>query len=164
MWVSIPPSLLYETHNLAGRKGALFRGAASTRAFDLVCTHNGLSIAFASEDHARRLLAGVAACLRPGGLFFGTMPDSAAIWYKAQKSKSSPPSFKGEEFTVAFERENIEQFGTPYKIKLQGEGGRDEAHYMVHIPSFIELAREVGLQLVDMPNLVEFFEDYRHTF
>ena len=37
-------------------------------------------MSFHHETHVRRLLQHVASILRPGGMFFGVIPDSSAIW------------------------------------------------------------------------------------
>ena len=74
------------------------------RPFDVVACHGaGFTMSFQREAHVRRLLKHVAATLRPGGLFFGVIPDSSAIWYRAQKSNRSPPSFGGDGYSVTFD-------------------------------------------------------------
>jgi len=50
-----------------------------TRAADAVSAMFSLQFAFADERAASGLLSQVSAMLRPGGIFFGTAPDAAAI-------------------------------------------------------------------------------------
>jgi hypothetical protein len=70
--------------------------------------------------------------------------------YRAQKSNRNPPSFGGDGYSVVFENEPFEPFGTTYRLRLHakgddsdseggGGGGRDEKHTMVHFPTLLQV-------------------------
>ena len=44
---------------------------------------------FETEEKAKKTLSFVSKNLKKGGFFFGLMPDSSTVWYRAQKGESS---------------------------------------------------------------------------
>jgi len=133
------------------------------QAFDGVCCFNGFQNSFESREKAVMFLQNVAALLKPGGFFFGLLPDSSAIWYKAQRVSNEKPFIKGDLYSIEFESENFDFFGTKYNMKIEEAGLLVEQtdEFLVHFPSLIRLANDTGLKMLEITNLQEFYEDYR---
>uniref|UniRef100_A0A453CGQ4 mRNA (guanine-N(7))-methyltransferase n=2 Tax=Aegilops tauschii subsp. strangulata TaxID=200361 RepID=A0A453CGQ4_AEGTS len=81
---------------------------------DIVCCMQNLQLCFESEEHAKKLLNNVSSLLKPGGYFFGIIPDSSTIWTKYQKNveashnkglKVVPNSIRSDNYTITFEIE-----------------------------------------------------------
>ncbi|KAL4291170.1 hypothetical protein GQ457_14G022120 [Hibiscus cannabinus] len=140
---------------------------------DLVCCLQHLQLGFETEEKARRLLSNVSFLLKPGGYFFGITPDSSTIWAKYQKNveayhnRSSsmkpnivPNCIRSESYMITFEieEEKFPLFGKKYQLKFSSDVSA-ETHCLVHFPSLIRLAREAGLEYVEIQNLTEFYDD-----
>ncbi|TYG51372.1 mRNA cap guanine-N7 methyltransferase 2 [Gossypium raimondii] len=145
---------------------------------DLVCCLQHLQLRFETEDKARRLLSNVSFLLKPGGYFFGITPDSSTIWAKYQKNveayhnRSSsmkpnivPNCIRSENYMITFEieEEKFPLFGKKYQLKFSSDVAA-ETHCLVHFPSLIRLAREAGLEYVEIQNLTEFYDDNKSLF
>lgn len=65
--------------------------------------------------------------------------------------------------TFEVEEEKFPLFGKKYQLKFASEASA-ETHCLVHFPSFIRLAREAGLEYVEIQNLTEFYDDNRAQF
>ncbi|XP_048326559.1 mRNA cap guanine-N7 methyltransferase 2 isoform X2 [Ziziphus jujuba] len=145
---------------------------------DLVCCLQDLQLCFQTEERARRLLQNVSLLLKPGGYFFGITPDSSTIWAKYQKNveayhnRSSgmkpnivPNCIRSESYMITFEveEEKFPLFGKKYQLKFTNDNSA-ETRCLVHFPSFIRLAREAGLEYVEIQNLTEFYDDNRAQF
>ncbi|KAK2634168.1 hypothetical protein Ddye_028960 [Dipteronia dyeriana] len=145
---------------------------------DLVCCLQHLQMCFETEERARRLLHNVSALLKPGGYFLGITPDSSTIWAKYQKNveayhnKSTsmkpnivPNCIRSESYMITFEveEEKFPLFGKKYQLKFANDIP-SETHCLVHFPSLIRLAREAGLEYVEIQNLTEFYDDNRAQF
>ncbi|WVZ86466.1 hypothetical protein U9M48_033236 [Paspalum notatum var. saurae] len=131
-------------------------------------------LCFESEERAKKLLNNVSSLLKPGGYFFGMTPDSSTIWTKYQKNveashnkglKTVPNSIRSENYTITFEveEERFPFFGKKYQLKFSSEAVF-ENHCLVHFPSLMRLAREAGLEYVEIQNLTEFYDDNRTQF
>uniref|UniRef100_A0A166DQD7 mRNA (guanine-N(7))-methyltransferase n=1 Tax=Daucus carota subsp. sativus TaxID=79200 RepID=A0A166DQD7_DAUCS len=140
---------------------------------DVVCCMQHLQFCFDNEERVRRLLHNVATLLKPGGYFFGITPDSSTIWAKYQKNveayhnKSSsmkpnivPNCIRTENYMITFEveEEKFPFFGKKYQFKFANDNSA-ENYCLVHFPSLIRLAREAGLEYVEIQNLTEFYDD-----
>ncbi|KMS95250.1 hypothetical protein BVRB_010600 [Beta vulgaris subsp. vulgaris] len=144
---------------------------------DIVCCMQHLQICFKSEERARVLLHNVSSLLKPGGYFFGITPDSSMIWAKYQKNVEAyhnrsgmkpnivPNCIRSESYMITFEveEEKFPLFGKKYQLKFASDVSA-ETHCLVHFPSFIRLAREAGLEYVEIQNLTEFYDDNRAQF
>ncbi|XP_048421267.1 mRNA cap guanine-N7 methyltransferase 2-like, partial [Pyrus x bretschneideri] len=145
---------------------------------DLVCCLQNLQMCFQTEERARKLLLNVSSLLKPGGYFFGITPDSSTIWAKYQKNVEAyhnrsggmkpnivPNCIRSENYTITFEveEEKFPIFGKKYQLKFANDIS-PESHHLVHFPSFIRLAREAGLEYVEIQNLTEFYDDNRTQF
>ncbi|KAJ4819985.1 mRNA cap guanine-N7 methyltransferase [Rhynchospora pubera] len=145
---------------------------------DLLCCFNHLQLCFESEHKARKLLHNVSSLLKPGGYFFGIVPDSSTIWTKYQKnveallhkgggtkSNMAPAYIRSDNYVITFEVEEdkFPSFGKRYQLKFANEA-TVESHCLVHFPSLIRLAREAGLECIEIQNLTEFYDDNRAQF
>ncbi|KAL2943286.1 mRNA cap guanine-N7 methyltransferase 2 [Bienertia sinuspersici] len=129
---------------------------------DTVCCMQHLQICFESEERARILLHNVSSLLKPGGYFFGITPDSSMIWAKYQKMVEAyhnrsggmkpnavPNCIRSESYMITFDVEE-EKFPIIWKeIPAQFD---------------LRLAREAGLEYVEIQNLTEFYDDNRAQF
>ncbi|XP_061358271.1 mRNA cap guanine-N7 methyltransferase 2 isoform X2 [Gastrolobium bilobum] len=146
-----------------------------TNTADFVCCLQHLQLCFETEEKAQRLLHNVSSLLKPGGYFLGITPDSSTIWAKYQRNveayhnKSSsmkpnivPNCIRTENYMITFEveEEKFPFFGKKYQLKFPNDVSA-ETHCLVHFPSFIRLAREAGLEYVEIQNLTEFYDDNR---
>ncbi|XP_020213823.1 mRNA cap guanine-N7 methyltransferase 2 isoform X1 [Cajanus cajan] len=146
-----------------------------TSVADVVCCLQHLQLCFETEEKARKLLQNVSSLLKPGGYFLGITPDSSTIWAKYQRNveayhnKSSsmkpnivPNCIRTENYMITFEveEEKFPLFGKKYQLKFANDVSA-ETHCLVHFPSFIRLAREAGLEYVEIQNLTEFYDDNR---
>ncbi|KAK9124002.1 hypothetical protein Sjap_013604 [Stephania japonica] len=148
---------------------------------DIVCCMQHLQLCFETEERAKTLLLNVSSMLKPGGYFFGITPDSSTIWAKYQKmveashSKGGglkanlvPNCIRSENYMITFEveEEKFPLFGKKYQLKFANDFTA-ESHCLVHFPSLIRqnknalLAREAGLEFIEMQNLTEFYDDNR---
>ncbi|XP_043724834.1 mRNA cap guanine-N7 methyltransferase 2 isoform X3 [Telopea speciosissima] len=145
---------------------------------DIVCCLQHLQLCFETEERARRLLHNLSSLLKPGGYFFGITPDSSTIWAKYQKNVEAyhnrgsgmkpnivPNCIRSENYMITFEveEEKFPLFGKKYQLKFTNDIA-SETHCLVHFPSLIRLAREVGLEYVEIQNLSEFYDDNRAQF
>ncbi|XP_077230353.1 S-adenosyl-L-methionine-dependent methyltransferases superfamily protein isoform X2 [Tasmannia lanceolata] len=145
---------------------------------DIVCCLQHLQLCFETEERARSLLRNVSSLLKPGGYFFGITPDSSTIWTKYQKNVEAshnkgsgmkpntvPNCIRSENYVITFEveEEKFPLFGKKYQLKFANEVA-SEIHCLVHFPSLIRLAREAGLEYVEIQNLTEFYDDNRAQF
>nr|GMD86226.1 mRNA cap guanine-N7 methyltransferase 2 isoform X1 [Ipomoea batatas] len=141
------------------------------------CMHN-LQLCFESEEKARKLLHNVSSLLKPGGYFLGITTDSSTIWAKYQKNVEAyhnkgsgmkpnivPNCIRSESYTIAFEveEEKFPFFGKKYQLKFANDISA-ETQCLVHFPSLIRLAREAGLDYIEIQNLTDFYDDYRPQF
>jgi mRNA (guanine-N7-)-methyltransferase len=144
---------------------------------DLVSCWRHLQLCFETEESARRLLTNVACLLKPGGYFFGITPDSSTIWAKYQKNVEAyhnrsgakpnvfPNYIRSESYMITFEleEEKFPLFGKRYQLKFSGDNASED-HCLVHFPSLIRLAREAGLEFVEIQSLTDFYDDNRAQF
>ncbi|KAF2318424.1 hypothetical protein GH714_007131 [Hevea brasiliensis] len=143
---------------------------------DLVCCLQNLQLCFENEENARKLLHNVSSLLKPGGYFFGITPDSSTIWAKYQKNVEAyhnrsgsmkpnivPNCIRSESYMITFEveEEKFPLFGKKYQLKFAHDPANS---LLVHFPSLIRLAREAGLEYVEIQNLTEFYDDNRMHF
>ncbi|KAL3626681.1 hypothetical protein CASFOL_029453 [Castilleja foliolosa] len=140
---------------------------------DIVFCMQHLPLCVETEEKLKRLLHNVSSLLKPGGYFLGITPDSSTIWTKYQKNVEAyhnkgggtkpnifPNSIRSESYTITFEieEEKFPFFGKKYQLKFAGDMS-GETHCLVHFPSLIRLAREAGMDYIEIQNLTEFYDD-----
>eukprot|EP00250_Pteridium_aquilinum_P006487 c16399_g1_i1 orf=148-2649(+) len=139
---------------------------------DFVTCMGQLQDCFLKEEKVRSLLKNVASILKPGGYFFGITADSSTIWSKFQKAVEGAhragvvralPRVHSEHYIISFEDDRFTPFGTKYTLNFI-DGAISESQQLIHFPSFIRLAEEVGLEYIELQNLQEFYDDYRLQF
>lgn len=76
-----------------------------------------------------------------------------------------PNCIRSESYMITFEveEEKFPLFGKKYQLKFANDPSA-ETHCLVHFPSLIRLAREAGLEYVEIQNLTEFYDDNRAQF
>ncbi|RWR86303.1 mRNA cap guanine-N7 methyltransferase 2 [Cinnamomum micranthum f. kanehirae] len=79
------------------------------------------------------------------------------------KPNTVPNCIRSENYVITFEveEEKFPLFGKKYQLKFTNDIA-SETHCLVHFPSLIRLAREVGLEYVEIQNLTEFYDDNRY--
>ncbi|KAG8380592.1 hypothetical protein BUALT_Bualt06G0031500 [Buddleja alternifolia] len=142
---------------------------------DIVFCMQHLPLCVETEEKVKRLLHNVSSLLKPGGYFLGITPDSSTIWAKYQKNVEAyhnrgsgmkpnivPNCIRSESYMITFEveEEKFPFFGKKYQLKFANDMSA-ETHCLVHFPSLIRLAREAGLEYVEIQNLTEFYDDNR---
>ncbi|KAL7108051.1 hypothetical protein ACP275_06G091000 [Erythranthe tilingii] len=142
---------------------------------DIVFCMQHLPLCVETEEKVKRLLSNISTLLKPGGYFLGITPDSSTIWAKYQKNVEAchnraggmkpnivPNCIRSESYMITFEveEEKFPFFGKKYQLKFAGDMSA-ETHYLVHFPSLLRLAREAGLEHVEIQNLTEFYDDNR---
>lgn len=144
-------------------EGALERD----KTFDVVACFDGMQNSFVAEEQVRSFLWSATSRLRDGGYFIGLLPDSSAIWCKAQKEaqKEGSAKIRGKLFTFSFDDDlnNFKPFGTSYTRHIQGETS-DPTEYMVHFPTLLQIAKQFHLEMIEITNFQEFYEDYKANF
>ncbi|PNX72221.1 mRNA cap guanine-N7 methyltransferase 2-like protein [Trifolium pratense] len=74
-----------------------------------------------------------------------------------------PNCIRTENYMITFEveEEKFPLFGKKYQLKFTNDVSAETHHCLVHFPSLIRLAREAGLEYVEIQNLTEFYDDNR---
>mmetsp|Transcript_1286 Transcript_1286/g.2006 ORF Transcript_1286/g.2006 Transcript_1286/m.2006 type:complete len:107 (-) Transcript_1286:432-752(-) len=60
--------------------------------------------------------------------------------------------------------ENFKNFGTECVIRYKNDGAAflvEKTEYLVHFPTLVEMAKESDLQMLQIDNFREFYEDHR---
>ncbi|KAJ8771659.1 hypothetical protein K2173_026836 [Erythroxylum novogranatense] len=131
--------------------------------FDICSCQFALHYSWSTEARARRALKNVSALLRPGGTFFGTMPDANVIIKKLREADSL--AFGNSVYWIRFDEEYSEKkfrssspFGIEYQFHL--EDAVDCPEWIVPFNVFKSMAEEYGLELVFVKNAHEFVHHY----
>ncbi|RVW28346.1 mRNA cap guanine-N7 methyltransferase 2 [Vitis vinifera] len=100
---------------------------------------------------------------------------SSVKWAKYQKNVEAyhnrgssmkpnivPNCIRSESYMITFEveEEKFPFFGKKYQLKFSNDTSA-ETYCLVHFPSLIRLAREAGLEYVEIQNLTDFYDDNR---
>nr|XP_021185981.2 mRNA cap guanine-N7 methyltransferase [Helicoverpa armigera] len=130
--------------------------------FDIVSCQFGLHYSFESLPQAKRMLTNISECLKPGGYFFGTIPDAYEIVSRAQKSNGS---FGNRIYNIKL-LFDVEQgyplFGGKYDFHL--EGVVDCPEFLVNFKLFTKLAMDFGLELVYKARFADFYKDHSEKY
>ncbi|KAI9503464.1 mRNA cap guanine-N7 methyltransferase [Coemansia sp. RSA 1358] len=117
---------------------------------NLISTQFCLHYAFESEKKARQTMLNISSHLAPGGAFICTIPN--ANWLVKRMREEKSKSYGNSVYRVEFSKysnsdERISRYGVAYAFTLD-EAVEDCTEYLVHMPSFIQLAQEYGLELL----------------
>ncbi|GJP67066.1 hypothetical protein CLOP_g23937, partial [Closterium sp. NIES-67] len=142
---------------------ALDRELAAWAPFDICSTQFALHYSFETEERARCGLRNIAALLRPGGAFIGTIPDANVL---VQKLRAAPSlRFGNAVYSVEFAAEfgvkhfpSSRPFGIRYEFRL--EDAVDCPEWLVPFPFLRRLAGEYGLQLEYHANFHDFIKTH----
>ncbi|KAH7288300.1 hypothetical protein KP509_31G021200 [Ceratopteris richardii] len=131
--------------------------------FDVCSCQFAMHYSWANEEKARIALQNVAAVLKPGGYFIGTMPDANVIVRKLRETDGL--EFGNSCYNILFDDYYYEKkflpsdpFGIEYMFHLEDAVSCPE--WLVHFPTFQALADEYGLELVYKKNFHEFVHEH----
>lgn len=128
--------------------------------FDLVSIQFSFHYCFESFPQVECMIRNASESLREGGFLVGTTPDANDIVKRLRDSPSL--SFGNDVYSVTFKsKDDFPLFGTQYDFHL--EGVVDCPEFLVHFPTFVEIAARYGLKLLFKKRFDEFFEDYKDT-
>jgi len=131
------------------------------RAFDVVSCQFAVHYSWSTEERARRSFRNVAKLLRPGGHFIGTTVDANVLVRKLRAADGV--AFGNAIVEVRFADAHRKKlfptrdgpFGLRYAFTLQ-DAVTDCDEWLVPRKSFVALAEEYGLELVEFRNFHEF--------
>ncbi|XP_005107770.1 mRNA cap guanine-N7 methyltransferase [Aplysia californica] len=130
----------------------------STRqSFDLVSCQFSFHYCFESYQQAMMMIRNASECLRPGGYFIGTTPNSYELVRRLRNSPNS--TFGNEVYSISFaqqEKSNFPLFGAKYNFHL--EGVVDCPEFLVYFPALEKMAAQFGMKLVKRIPFADFFE------
>jgi len=113
--------------------------------FDLTSCQFSFHYSFESIAQVDQMLQNAAECLRPGGYFIGTTPDSNEIVKRLRASDSS--KFGNEVYSITFPgEEKLPLFGCRYDFHL--EDVVDCPEFLVYFPLLERMAVKHDLKLV----------------
>lgn len=133
--------------------------------FDIVSCQFSMHYAFDSERRVRRLLENVTDRLKPGGFFVGTTIDANVVIRKIRAITDMEIS--SSVYRIRFDdrhadkkfRRDAGPYGIRYNFTLD-QSVEDCPEFLVHFPSFVEVAREFDLELVMLCNFHDFFTEF----
>jgi hypothetical protein len=127
---------------------------------------------FMNENSLQTFISVVSGLLKPGGYFVGSFLDSAEIFRQLVKnSQHGKISFTSSKNLISFQFDSStattmmssqrrQFYGLPCSVTMEEQTVQC---YMVHTPTFINLAKSAGLELVDMPNSVDLFDEAKRN-
>lgn len=132
--------------------------------FDIVSCQFGFHYSFETLPQARRMLSNISECIKPGGYFFGTIPNAHEIVSRAKKS--SDLSFGNRIFSIKLmfdpKSDGYPLFGGKYDFHL--EGVVDCPEFLVNFDLLVKLASEYGLELIYKAGFANFFNDHKDKY
>lgn len=113
--------------------------------FDVTSCQFAFHYCFESFRQVNQMLQNASECLRKGGYFIGTMPDSYELIRRLKSADGS--SYGNAVYQVSFENKTaLSLFGMKYNFHL--EEVVDCPEFLVHFPMLVELAHQHGLELM----------------
>lgn len=133
--------------------------------FDIVSCQFAMHYAFETETRVRQMLLNVTERLRPGGFFIGTTPDANVLVRKLRAIDGL--TIGNGVFKIDFDSRFSSKvfpitggsYGIRYNFSLDSNV-EDCPEYLVHFPSFQELAKEYQLELILYCNFHEFYNEF----
>ncbi|KAJ2642317.1 mRNA cap guanine-N7 methyltransferase [Coemansia sp. RSA 1694] len=112
---------------------------------------------YGTERKARQMMRNVSEHLTDGGTFICTIPSANWLMKKLRATDTADLSFGNTVYRVEFaQREPVSVYGFAYAFTLD-EAVEDCTEYLVHMPSFVALAEERGLELLYCTGFHELF-------
>lgn len=107
------------------------------------------------------MLKNATECLKPGGFFFGTIPNANEIVRRIKTKKTN--SFGNELYSFKMLcSEPYPLFGAIYEFSLENLVNVPE--FLVHFPTFVKLAEKFGLKLVYVKRFDQIYEEKKNEF
>lgn len=145
--------------------------------FDLVSAQFCIHYFFSKENATRNFLANVSGRLTEGGIFIASFPDSEVIMKKLGDSKINEEQYvyNSKYYSLLMPTEETEKnsvFGIKYGFFLDDGliGKKEETpdetkiyfvpEFLIVLNSFIQLAAEYNLEVVESLNCHEFYQKY----
>ncbi|XP_069113471.1 mRNA cap guanine-N7 methyltransferase-like [Argopecten irradians] len=126
--------------------------------FDITSCQFSFHYCFESYPQAKLMLQNACECLKLGGYYIGTTPDSYEI---VRRIRDSPDRCAGNEvYSVSFcseDVDNIPLFGAKYNFHL--EGVVDCPEFLVYFPVLEKMGEELGMKLVYRKPFDEYFAE-----
>ncbi|XP_076648565.1 RNA guanine-7 methyltransferase [Halictus rubicundus] len=124
--------------------------------FDLVSCQFALHYSFESLQQAECMLRNASECLKTGGYFIGTIPDTYDLVSRWQKTDGN--TFGNEVYNIEFlcDKEKPPLFGAKYNFQLEGVVNCPE--FLVYMPLLCKLAAKFGLELVKFERFDSYYE------
>ncbi|KAJ2462158.1 mRNA cap guanine-N7 methyltransferase, partial [Coemansia sp. RSA 2322] len=130
---------------------------------DVISAQFCLHYAFETERKARQMMRNVSEHLADDGVFICTIPNANWLMKKlratceAPEAASTSLAFGNTVYHVEFaKREPVSVYGFAYAFTLD-EAVEDCTEYLVHMPSFVALAAEHGLELLYCTGFHDFY-------
>lgn len=126
--------------------------------FDLCSCQFSFHYCFESLQQAEMMLRNACECLKLGGYFIGTTPNSYEIVHRLRQSEDK--SFGNEVYKITYEADdldNIPVFGAKYNFHL--EGVVDCPEFLVYFPVLEKMAEEFGMKLLLRKPFAEYFKE-----
>lgn len=122
--------------------------------FDLVSCQFAFHYCFESIQQVDQMLQNASECLRPGGFFIGTTPDSYEILKRLKAADGL--SYGNDIYQVTFkDKERFDLFGAQYNFHL--EEVVDCPEFLVYFPVLLEMAKRHNLELVFRTRFDDYF-------
>lgn len=111
---------------------------------------------FESLPQAEKMFQNAAECLKPGGYFIGTLPDSNDIIARAQRNRTRTFGNDLLKVSLDFDPDDPPLFGAKYHFQL--DGVVDCPEFLVHFPTLVKLAKRYGLKLERKEKFYDYYE------
>lgn len=126
---------------------------------DLVSCQFSFHYCFESLPQVECMLQNAAECLRAGGYFIGTIPDSADIVKRLRNCDSK--IYQNDVFRIELDcDEPYPLFGAKYNFYLKDVVNCPE--FLVHFPTLIKLAARAGLKFVHRERFSDYYERMKY--
>lgn len=130
--------------------------------FDIVSCQFAFHYCFESLAQAEVMLKNACECLKPGGYFIGTTPDSYELVKRLRSAEDM--SFGNEVYRITFEtpdKENLPLFGAKYDFHLEGVVSCPE--FLVYFPLLEKMAEKYKMKLLYRIPFADFFKQHVAT-
>ncbi|KAI8894970.1 guanine-N(7)-methyltransferase domain-containing protein [Globomyces pollinis-pini] len=127
--------------------------------FDVVSVQFAFHYCFENEAKVRSALQSIANVLKTGGVYFGTIPNSALIVKKLLALNGDDRKFGNSIYSIEFEQKSsFPIFGHKYWFRLE-DAIDDCPEYLIHFPTLQKIAAEYGLECILHRTFHDYFND-----